>query len=115
LVFHKWSNKVDATKKTMNSDGRGVIVAGVSDMGPGRYQATAKLTGESTRGSCCAHAKANVVNAAAAFNDAYQKAVENSQALCKAIRSDRDTRAEAARVGLVMPSNPSKERWNRQI
>jgi hypothetical protein len=92
---------------------RGIVMAGVSDMGPGLFQATEKLTGTETRGSCCAHGQSNIINASvlasSEFNDAYDQGV----LLLKKIRGDREIRLALLRQKLTIPKNGAKERWNR--
>jgi hypothetical protein len=105
-----WTDKTNTLRL-----GKGLVIAGVSDRGPGLYQCTGQLTGDLTRGSCCAHAQSLILQAAPKASKVLEDCMQGCANLSKEIRSNRDLRIEAKTTKLPMPSNPSKERWSRNI
>lgn len=108
LKILKWG-----AKDSVASDRKGTVVAGVSDRGPGLFQATAFLTGEQTRGSCTAHAQSLITQASPSASPEMATLNQNCAELAKHIRSDRSVRIDAKEAGVTIPANPSKERWSR--
>ena len=92
---------------------KGIVCGGVSDMGAGLFQATARIHGESARGSCAAHGVNNITIAAANASEAFKNALTAAYSLSKAVRLDRDLRRQALEQKLPIPGNPAKERWTR--